>query len=89
MTQGHKKPAALLEKLLRVVKGRASLFLRVGLGLSEGHDLVAFFELAALFEHFHTLESFQDVAFCCDLAGTFEAGMLRHKFRKIVEGRET
>jgi hypothetical protein len=49
------------------------------LGLWQTDDLLAWLEEAALLEHFHALETLQNVALGHDGPGAFETAMLRHK----------
>ncbi len=59
-----------------------NLGLRVGLRLAKAEYAVTGLPLATALENFHSLEAFEDVALCCDGAGTFETAVLRHKFWK-------
>ena len=59
-------------------KKRRRRRLSVGFGFREAHDFGAILPLSALFEEFNALETLQDVAFCGDSTGAFEAAMLRH-----------
>lgn len=52
--------------------------LGVGLRLRQTDHPLPGLPLAALLEHFHALEAFEDVSLDGDGAGSFKAAMLRH-----------
>ena len=57
----------------------AANVLRFPFCLAQSRDTVAGFPLAALFEDFNALKTFQDIAFGASGAGGAETTMLRHK----------
>lgn len=50
--------------------------LSVGFGFAKADDAVALFPLAAFFQNFDALKSFEDVAFAAERAGGAETAML-------------
>jgi hypothetical protein len=63
--------------------------LNVRLRLRKAEDLLAVLELAALFQKFDALETFQDVPLRRDGAGSLETAMLRHKIAPVLSGMES
>ena len=62
---------------------RRRMILNVRLGFRKANDFSAFLPLPALFQQFHALEAFQNVASGGDGAGAFQTAMLRHRLLPV------